>query len=152
HDQVGNRAKGERLTVLCSFGQRQAAAALLLLAPHTPLIFMGQEWDETAPFLFFTSFTDPTLASAVRKGRREEFKDFAWNEVPDPQEMETLNRSKINWDLRHDENPALDWYKALIKLRKELVMHSERSCLAAIAGDVITMKVPASEPKIMVMA
>jgi len=152
HDQVGNRAKGERLSVLCSFAQRQAAAALLLLAPHTPLIFMGQEWDETAPFLFFTSFTDPTLASAVRKGRREEFKDFAWNEVPDPQDAETFTRSKLDWNLRHSENPALDWYKALIRLRKELVIPSERSCTAQANDGVITMKLPVASPKVMVIA
>lgn len=152
HDQVGNRAKGERLTALCSFAQRQAAAALLLLAPHTPLIFMGQEWDETAPFLFFTSFTDPTLASAVRTGRREEFKDFAWNEVPDPQAAETFERSKLDWSRTQGENPTLDWYKALIKLRKELVWPSERNCSASVDGDVITMKVPAGEPKVCVIA
>jgi maltooligosyltrehalose trehalohydrolase len=148
HDQVGNRAKGERLTALSSFAQRQAAAALLVLAPHTPLIFMGQEWDESAPFLFFTSFTDPALASAVRKGRREEFKDFAWNEVPDPQDVETFMRSKIDWNLRHDENPALDWYKALIRLRKEYVIPGARRCEATSNGDVITMK----NEKIMVVA
>jgi maltooligosyltrehalose trehalohydrolase len=152
HDQVGNRAKGERLTSLCSFAQRQAAAALLLLAPHTPLIFMGQEWDETAPFLFFTSFTDPTLANAVRKGRREEFKDFAWNEVPDPQERETFERSKLNWERKQGENPALDWYKALIKLRKKFVTDADRSCSAESSDGVITMTTPRSEPKLVVIA
>ena len=152
HDQVGNRAKGERLTSLGSFAQRQAAAALLLLAPHTPLIFMGQEWDETAPFLFFTSFTDPMLASAVRKGRREEFKDFPWNEVPDPQDLDTFERSKLDWGLARGENPALDWYKALIKLRKTHVVPSARTCAAEISGDIITMKVPARDPKVFVVA
>lgn len=152
HDQVGNRAKGERLTELCSFAQRQAAAALLLLAPHTPMIFMGQEFGETAPFLFFTSFTDPTLANAVRKGRREEFKNFAWNEVPDPQEPETFAKSKLDWGLVEGENPTLDWYKVLITLRKELVMSGERSCAVSVAGDAIRMEVPARAPKLCVVA
>jgi len=78
HDQVGNRAKGERLTVLVPKGARKVAAALLLLAPHTPLIFMGQEFDETAPFQFFTDFEDANLQKAVSEGRRREFKDFSW--------------------------------------------------------------------------
>jgi maltooligosyltrehalose trehalohydrolase len=152
HDQVGNRAKGERLTALSSFAQRQAAAALLLLAPHTPLIFMGQEWDETAPFLFFTSFTDPGLANAVRKGRREEFKDFAWNEVPDPQDAQTFEQSKLHWSLAQGENPTLDWYKALIKLRKEFVIPADRNCSANADGNVIRMQVPQSEPQVCVVA
>ncbi len=152
HDQVGNRAKGERLTELASFAQRQAAAALLLLAPHTPLIFMGQEFGETAPFLFFTSFTDATLANAVRKGRREEFKDFAWNEVPDPQDPKTFAQSKLHWDFVASENPTLDWYKALIKLRKEFVIPCERTCGVTVTGDVIRMEVPALDAKVCVVA
>ncbi len=152
HDQVGNRAKGERLTSLSSFAQRQAAAALLLLAPHTPLIFMGQEFGETAPFLFFTSFADPSLVEAVRKGRREEFKDFAWDEVPDPQDPETFAQSKLHWDLVASENPTVDWYKALIKLRKEFVIPSQRSCAVVADGEVMRMEVPAREAKVCVVA
>ena len=84
HDQVGNRAKGERLTALIPRGARKLAAAFLLLAPHTPLLFMGQEYDEAAPFQFFADFQDPALKKAVSEGRRSEFKDFDFNEVPDP--------------------------------------------------------------------
>src|SRR5206468_3173028 len=73
HDQVGNRAQGERLTALIPRGARFVAAALLLLAPETPLILMGQEYDEPAPFQFFTSYGDPVLQKAVSEGRRREF-------------------------------------------------------------------------------
>jgi maltooligosyltrehalose trehalohydrolase len=88
----------------------------------------------------------------VRKGRREEFKDFAWNEVPDPQDAETFERSKLDWSKAQGENPALDWYKALIKLRKDLVWPGERSCSSSVVGDVITMRVPAREPRVCVVA
>ena len=80
HDQVGNRAKGERLTALIARGARTIGGALLLLAPHTPLLFMGQEYDETAPFQFFADFQDLGLKKAVSEGRRSEFKDFNFGE------------------------------------------------------------------------
>ena len=97
HDQVGNRAKGERLSALIPRGARKLAAALLLLAPHTPLLFMGQEYGETAPFQFFADFEDPALKKAVSEGRRSEFKDFDFNEVPDPEDPRTFARSKLTW-------------------------------------------------------
>ncbi len=97
HDQVGNRAKGERLTALIPRGARKLAAAFLLLAPHTPLLFMGQEYDEAAPFQFFADFEDPALKKAVSEGRRSEFKDFDFNEVPDPEDPATFERSKLTW-------------------------------------------------------
>ncbi len=97
HDQVGNRAKGERLTALVPRGARKMAAALLLLAPHTPLLFMGQEYDESAPFQFFADFGDPALKKAVSEGRRSEFKDFDFSEVPDPEDPRTFERSKLTW-------------------------------------------------------
>src|SRR5207253_3782886 len=98
HDKVGNRAKGERLSTLTLAAQRKAAAALLLLAPHTPLLFMGEEYGETAPFQFFTSYGDPRLVEAVRKGRHDDFKQVPWQEVPDPQDPATFERSRLHWD------------------------------------------------------
>jgi maltooligosyltrehalose trehalohydrolase len=97
HDQVGNRAQGERLTVLIPTGARLLAAALLLLAPQTPLLFMGQEFDESHPFQFFTDYGDPALQKAVSEGRRREFKDFEFKDVPDPQDQATFDRSKLDW-------------------------------------------------------
>jgi len=151
HDQIGNRAKGERLTALASTAQRRAAAALLLLAPHTPLLFMGEEYDEPAPFQFFTSYGDPQIVEAVRKGRREEFKQFGGGDVPDPQDPATFERSRLNWKLATPENDALKWYRALIELRKRFVTSAERACDARIvtngASEALLMTVPKSDPK-----
>jgi maltooligosyltrehalose trehalohydrolase len=155
HDQVGNRANGERLTVLTSAVQRQAAAALLLLSPETPMLFMGQEYDERAPFLFFTSFGDSALVKAVRKGRQEEFKEFAhrWADVPDPQDPATFHRSKLNWDLANPaENEMLKWYRDLIELRKKMITTADGNCTTEIVEGSIIMRVPSSNPKITVVA
>jgi maltooligosyltrehalose trehalohydrolase len=150
HDQVGNRAQGDRLSTLVpSVAARKAAAALLLLAPHTPLLFMGQEYDETNPFQFFTSYGDPHLKEAVRKGRREEFKDFDFDDVPDPEDEQTFARSKLDWSKVRDDNATLNWYQELIDLRKRYVMNAERRCRADLQGNVITMKVPADGPKLL---
>jgi maltooligosyltrehalose trehalohydrolase len=98
HDQVGNRARGDRLAVLVGPVQLRLAASLLLLAPHPPLIFMGEEYGETNPFPFFCSFSDTQLAENVRRGRREEFAAFAWQgEVPDPQAGETFRSAVLSW-------------------------------------------------------
>ncbi|HEU5413417.1 MAG TPA: malto-oligosyltrehalose trehalohydrolase [Candidatus Angelobacter sp.] len=152
HDQVGNRAKGERLTALVPRGVRSLSAALLLLSPHTPLLFMGQEYDEGNPFQFFTDYGDPALQKAVSEGRRREFKDFDFSEVPDPQEPETFERSKLNWQLTHGENLMLHWYASLIDLRKKYVTNSARTCTAELPGDVIHMQVPAENPAVQVFA
>jgi maltooligosyltrehalose trehalohydrolase len=151
HDQVGNRAKGERLTALVPSDARRVAAALLLLAPHTPLLFMGQEYDETNPFQFFTDYGDSNLQKAVSEGRRNEFKDFDFQDVPDPQSVETFERSKLNWNLAESENPVLDWYKALIALRKQYILDSERTCKAEITNGILSMQVPATHPKIKLL-
>jgi maltooligosyltrehalose trehalohydrolase len=152
HDQVGNRAKGERLTELVPKGARKIAAALLLLAPHTPLLFMGQEFDETAPFQFFADFKDPNLQKAVSEGRRREFKDFSWEEVPDPQARETFERSRLDWHKVTDENDMLRWYRDLLRLRHEIVMRNERTCAANLVVGGIVMQVPRGDPKLMVCA
>jgi len=154
HDQVGNRARGERLTVLVPRGARMLAAALLLLAPETPLLFMGQEYDEPNPFLFFTDYGDPSLQQAVREGRRQEFKDFdfADDQVPDPQDPATFNQSKLDWQLTQGENQMLDWYKSLLALRQKYVIHSERTCKAEFSNGIIHMQLPAEEPTLKVFA
>jgi maltooligosyltrehalose trehalohydrolase len=152
HDQVGNRAQGERLTALVPRGARMLAAALLLLAPETPLLFMGQEYDEANPFQFFTDYGDPTLQKAVSEGRRHEFKDFDFEDVPDPQDTATFERSKLNWRLAEGENLMLDWYASLLALRKKYVMNAERTCKAALVEGVIHMQVPAKEPVLKVLA
>ena len=152
HDQVGNRAKGDRLTTLVPRGVRSLAAALLLLSPHTPLLFMGQEYDEENPFQFFTDYGDPNLQKAVSEGRRKEFKEFDFSEVPDPQDPATFERSKLNWQLTHGENLMLHWYASLIDLRKKYITNSARTCKAELIGDTIHMQVPAENPAIQVFA
>ena len=122
HDQIGNRARGERLVQLTSPGGLRVAAALLALAPGLPLFFQGEEFAAPEPFLYFVSHGDAALVEAVREGRRAEFKAFAWaGEVPDPQSEETFRQSKLDWSLR--ESPvgqrALRWHQALLALRRE---------------------------------
>ncbi len=152
HDQVGNRAEGDRLTTLVPRGARKVAAALLLLAPHTPLLFMGQEYDEPQPFQFFTDYADPVLQQAVTQGRRDEFKEFGWADVPDPQSPATFERSRLSWNTRDGSGAMLEWYRELLALRRRFVISSERTCDASWSDGVLTMKVPAREPRLMVVA
>lgn len=152
HDQIGNRAKGERLSALIPRGARMLAAALLLLAPETPLIFMGQEYDEANPFQFFTDYGDPLLQKAVSEGRRHEFKDFDFRDGPDPQDPATFDRSKLNWALTEGENVMLHWYATLIELRKKYVTGGPRTCRAELGDGVLEMQVPAEEPVLKVFA
>ncbi len=123
HDQVGNRMLGERLSQLVSFDSLKLAAGLVLLSPFIPLLFMGEEWGETAPFLYFISHSHPDLIEAVRRGRREEFAGFAWQgEPPDPQDETTFSRCKINHDLREEghHRTLYNFYRELIRLRKHV--------------------------------
>lgn len=152
HDQVGNRAKGERLTTLVPRGARYVAAAVLLLAPHTPLIFMGQEYDETNPFQFFCDFQDPVLQKAVSEGRRREFKDFDFREVPDPQDPATFERSRLDWSKAVETNPMLRWYRELIRLRKRFVTPGERTSYASYQDGVLTMMAPGDTPDLILFA
>jgi maltooligosyltrehalose trehalohydrolase len=122
HDQVGNRAAGDRLSALVPLARRKLAAALYLLSPYVPMLFMGEEYDETNPFLYFVSHGDPGLVESVRKGRREEFKAFGWSaDVPDPQAEETFRRSRL--DRTRSATPEgsamLALYRALLLLRRE---------------------------------
>ncbi|MFZ0132692.1 MAG: malto-oligosyltrehalose trehalohydrolase [Desulfobacterales bacterium] len=120
HDQVGNRMLGERLSELVSFEKQKLAAGLVLLSPFVPLIFMGEEYGETAPFLYFVSHGDPGLVQAVREGRRREIEAFGWQEEPpDPQAEGTFDKSRLNRSLlQEDRHRTLhDFYRELLGLR-----------------------------------
>ena len=121
HDQVGNRAQGERLSQLLSPGRQKIAAAVVLTSPFVPLLFQGEEFAASSPFLYFSQHEDPELAKAVSEGRRREFSYFGWKpeEVPDPQGKETFERSMLRWEEVSEEPHAqmLHWYKQLIALR-----------------------------------
>ena len=110
HDQIGNRMLGERIGHLLEFEKLKLTAGALLLSPFLPLLFMGQEYGETAPFLYFVSHSDPGLIDAVRKGRSHEFAAFSWRgEVPDPQAPGTFERSRLDHSLRQAERNAYCW-------------------------------------------
>jgi maltooligosyltrehalose trehalohydrolase len=122
HDQVGNRARGERLSALVSTGLLACGAALLLTCPATPMLFMGEEWGASTPWQYFTAHTDRGIAEAVRRGRRAEFASHGWRsaDIPDPQAPATVERSRLDWAERsrppHDR--LLRWYRDLIRLRR----------------------------------
>jgi maltooligosyltrehalose trehalohydrolase len=123
HDQVGNRARGERSAALMPDGLLRVGAALVLTSPYTPMLFMGEEWGASTPWLYFTDHDDPDLAASVRDGRRTEFKEFGWRpeDVPDPQDPRTLEASRLDW-AELDKQPhraLLDWHRALIALRRQ---------------------------------
>jgi maltooligosyltrehalose trehalohydrolase len=123
HDQVGNRMLGERLGQLVPFESFKLASGLVLLSPFVPLLFMGDEYGETAPFQYFVSHTDQPLIEAVRRGRKEEFAAFKWTaEPPDPQDEGTFQRSKLNHSLKsmQPHRALLEYQKELIRLRKSL--------------------------------
>jgi maltooligosyltrehalose trehalohydrolase len=124
HDQLGNRAAGERICQLVSFDRARLAAALVLTSPYVPLLFQGEEWGATAPFQYFADWTDDfDMKAAVREGRQREFGDSFWgsNPVPDPTSAATFERSKLNWDeASADKHQAMwHWYRALLQLRRE---------------------------------
>ncbi len=123
HDQIGNRMLGERLSHLVPFEGLKLAAAVIILSPYVPLLFMGEEYGEEAPFLYFVSHSDPDLIEAVKKGRRGEFMEFNWRgEPPDPQCEKTFLKSRINWERRKEgrHKVLLDFYKQLIAIRKRI--------------------------------
>ena len=162
HDQIGNRATGDRISASISPDLQACAAAIVLLGPYTPMLFMGEEWATSTPWQFFASFPDAELAEAVRTGRRREFGRHGWgeSEVPDPMDPATVERSTLDWDELDEPAHAqmLDVYRTLIALRREhpeladpsladlvvdvavddswLVMHRGRFRVACRFGDV----------------
>jgi maltooligosyltrehalose trehalohydrolase len=123
HDQVGNRATGDRLGHIVTYEGQKLAAAAVLLSPFVPLLFMGQEYGEPQPFQYFTSHGDPALVAAVREGRRTEFTSFAWQgEVPDPDDPATFHRSILTHHEREDGPHGTLWrfYQELLRLRRTL--------------------------------
>ena len=129
HDQVGNRAFGERLHHIAPEAAVRAAAATYLWAPQIPMLFMGEEWGTTRPFQFFADF-DGELADAVRKGRRNEFARFPEfsdphkrERIPDPIDVATFHRSRLEWrELAEPQHAArLDWYRRMLTLRREVI-------------------------------
>lgn len=127
HDQVGNRATGDRLCEAVGVDRAKIAAAFVLLGPFIPLLFQGEEWAASSPFQYFADHDDPELARLVSEGRVREFAAFGWDPavIPDPEKQQTFEASKLNWnelpDSPHSE--MLSWYRSLIELR-----HS-RACL-----------------------
>jgi maltooligosyltrehalose trehalohydrolase len=118
HDQVGNRGFGERLAALVGPELDAVASVLVACAPYLPLVFQGQEWGETRPFLYFTDHR-PELAEAVRRGRRAEFAAFDWAaDAPDPNDPATFERSKLDWS--RAGGPVLDLWRELLRLRREV--------------------------------
>ena len=122
HDQVGNRATGDRPSANLDAGQLAIKAALVLGSPYTAMLFMGEEWGSTRPFQFFSSHPEPELARATAEGRKAEFAEHGWDadEVPDPQDVATFRRSTIDWAEADEPGHAelLDFYQALIRLRR----------------------------------
>ena len=130
HDQVGNRALGERLSALAPQAAARAVTALILLAPSPPLLFMGQEWEASQPFLFFSDF-GPDLAAKVREGRRAEFRRFpafaeeaARAAIPDPQDRKTMERSRLDWAalVLPEHRAAWEWTRELLHLRRREIV------------------------------
>jgi maltooligosyltrehalose trehalohydrolase len=123
HDQIGNRMLSERMSALVSFEALKLDAAITILSPFIPLFFMGEEYAEDAPFLYFVSHSDPNLIEAVRKGRKEEFESFDWRaEPPDPQSPDTFEKSRIHWEKRTDgqHRVMLEFYRRLLQIRVEI--------------------------------
>jgi maltooligosyltrehalose trehalohydrolase len=122
HDQVGNRATGDRLEQIVGLDRAKVAAGLVLTAPFIPLIFQGEEYAASTPFQYFADHEDPEMAKAVSEGRRREFVAFGWppEQIPDPEKRETFERSKLNWDEVHTGQHAemLAWFTQLIHLRR----------------------------------
>jgi len=148
HDQVGNRLLGERLASILSFEALKLAAGILFLSPNIPLLFMGEEYAENNPFLYFISHSDEELIKAVQKGRQRDFESFKWKgNCPDPQSEETFLKSRLDWDkrLQGEHETMLGFYKYLIQLRKnsEVLKNLDKNNLSVSCqekGKIIQLK------------
>lgn len=122
HDQIGNRALGDRISAIVGLNRAKIAAAIVFLSPFVPMIFQGEEWGASTPFLYFADHEDPEMARAISAGRRKEFEHFGWaqDSIPDPEAVETFERSKLVWSEQdQDEHRELrSWYQELIQLRR----------------------------------
>lgn len=143
HDQVGNRATGDRLEYIVGIERAKIAIGIVLMSPFVPLIFQGEEFAASSPFQYFAEHDDPDMAIAVREGRKREFAAFGWNpdEIPNPDEAKTFENSKLNWDEIHDgkHGEMLEWFRQLIHLRRHT------PCLND--GDLNHLKVKFDEEK-----
>jgi maltooligosyltrehalose trehalohydrolase len=177
HDQIGNRAVGDRIGDLVGDGLLRVGAGLVLTAPFTPMLFMGEEWGADTPWQYFTNHEEQWLADAVREGRRSEFAAHGWAgaDVPDPEDPQTFLRSKLDWSQPGAQPHAglLAWYRELIALRRSrpeltdprldqvqvrydedarwLVITRGRVMIVASLGDV-PLEVPLPEPPVAVLA
>lgn len=153
HDQAGNRMLGERLSRLTCFESLKLAAGAMFVSPYIPMLFMGEEYGEDAPFLYFTSHSDKDLVEAVRKGRKEEFADFiSKGEPADPQSPETFKNSMLSWNFESDarKDKLLSYYKKLIELKKThpALKPGNRDYIKAVEaadGDMLIMSMAAKE-------
>jgi maltooligosyltrehalose trehalohydrolase len=122
HDQVGNRALGDRLHELAGFDRAKIAAAFVLMGPFIPMLFQGEEWAASSPFQYFAAHDDKKMARLVSEGRKREFAAFGWvpESIPDPENVETFERSKLHWDEMNEgeHGQMLAWYRNLIHLRR----------------------------------
>jgi maltooligosyltrehalose trehalohydrolase len=122
HDQVGNRARGERLSQIVDVGRQRLSVALVLMSPYVPLLFMGEEWGASTPFLFFAQHSSQELREATRQGRRKDLQRFGWDvdELPDPEHPRTFEASRLDWTelQREPHRSLLAWYQQLIRLRR----------------------------------
>jgi len=122
HDQVGNRAKGDRIGHICGMDRAKIAAAIYVLSPFVPMLFQGEEWAASTPFQYFADHGDSALARAVSEGRKKEFAAFGWDEasIPDPESASTFEASRLKWEelSEPDHSQMLEWYRALIRLRR----------------------------------
>lgn len=148
HDQIGNRAFGERLSSQIPLEAYRAASALLLLSPEIPLLFMGQEWAAPEPFLFFTNHNEE-LGRLVTEGRRKEFQHFSSfsgeasrEKIPDPQHKDTFLRSKLNWATRDApvHSACLHWYQKLLQIRKQMLQDADFDSSIALNNQTILLK------------
>jgi maltooligosyltrehalose trehalohydrolase len=164
HDQIGNRAFGERIATLAPWPAVRAMQAVLLLAPQVPLLFMGEEWGATQPFCFFTDFHDE-LADAVREGRRQEFRKFpqfadeaARAQIPDPNDLATFAASRLDWSVIQEPEHAgwLAYTRDLLRIRHEIIApllpQIESGGTAEVAGSILQVTWSARDRKLIVLA